>query len=345
MYSFIVPVYNCKLSIGDVVKSIELQGLTDYEIILVDDGSTDGSGTRCDKIQAERKNISVVHKQNGGASSARNIGMQYAQGTYIIFLDADDTIDPLFIHSFECCFNADFGLLIYGMKFMYQYLDHVETVIYSNPEDEQIELAELAKDIMRYFTNNSLSSACNKVFNAALIRENNLRFNEELIVYEDLDFVLKYLACLNKQKICISNKSGYNYRISVGSNEGKNQRFSDFSLLMQTMDSINGSLALISKKTESEKKCNYLSMVIMNYFVLEYLKRSKSLSADINLVIQKYQGSNNQQIFNKLTQEEKKQLIYLNGIDQNSKYSLTIKLILIRIKAILRTYRNRIKAL
>ena len=78
---------------------------------------------------------------------------------------------------------------------------------------------------------------------------------------------------------------------------------------------------------------------------LEYLKRSKSLSADINLVIQKYQGSNNQQIFNKLTQEEKKQLIYLNGIDQNSKYSLTIKLILIRIKAILRTYRNRIKAL
>lgn len=345
MFSFIVPVYNCKSYIGGTVDSIERQGLTDYEIILVDDGSTDGSGILCDKLAAENRHINVVHKQNGGASSARNAGIKSARGEYIIFIDGDDTIDPLLIHDFECCFKSEFGLLIFGMKFMYYHSDHIDTQIYSNQDNEQISLGELADRIITFFSNNSLSSACNKVFNAALIKDNNLEFNEELKVYEDLDFVLKYLACLDSQRIHVFSRSGYNYRILVDSLGDKGSRFSDFALLMVIVDSITRSLAVIGNKTGSQNKCNYLAMVILNYFILEYLKRSKRLSDDIELVQSHFQRSSNQQIFNKLSMEEQKQLIFLECIAHKKKNILILRFTVIHIKRILRNFRDMIKTI
>lgn len=90
--SVIVPVYNVEKYIEKCVCSILEQTFTDFELILIDDGSTDSSGQYCDKIQEQDERIKVIHKKNGGLSSARNAGIDVATGKYLTFIDSDDYI-------------------------------------------------------------------------------------------------------------------------------------------------------------------------------------------------------------------------------------------------------------
>lgn len=92
LFSLILPVYNVELYLKECIGSILKQTYTDYELILVDDGSTDGSGAICDEYAEKEKQIKVIHKANGGSSDARNAGIETAQGEYIIYLDSDDYI-------------------------------------------------------------------------------------------------------------------------------------------------------------------------------------------------------------------------------------------------------------
>lgn len=93
MISVIVPVYNTKEYLERCVNSLLMQTYSDMEIILVDDGSTDGSGELCDRFAAREQRIRVFHKENGGSSSARNLGIDNAKGDYIGFVDSDDYVD------------------------------------------------------------------------------------------------------------------------------------------------------------------------------------------------------------------------------------------------------------
>lgn len=92
--SFIIPVYNVKQMLSECVESIKQEYLKeyDYEIILVDDGSTDGSGELCDGIAEGYDKVKVIHRENGGLSAARNTGLKAAQGEYVIFIDSDDKL-------------------------------------------------------------------------------------------------------------------------------------------------------------------------------------------------------------------------------------------------------------
>lgn len=90
MISVIVPVYNAEKYLHQCVNSVLDQTFTDFELLLIDDGSTDSSGVICDKYATEDNRIRVFHKENGGVSSARNLGLDNAKGEYLIFLDADD---------------------------------------------------------------------------------------------------------------------------------------------------------------------------------------------------------------------------------------------------------------
>ena len=92
MISIIVPVYNIEQYIEECVESVLAQDYQDYELILVDDGSIDTSGTICDRLQAKDRRIYVLHKLNGGLSSARNTGLDISKGEYVFFLDGDDRI-------------------------------------------------------------------------------------------------------------------------------------------------------------------------------------------------------------------------------------------------------------
>ncbi len=90
MFTIIVPVYNVKKYLCQCIESVLRQRYTDYELLLIDDGSTDGSGITCDEYAAKDARVKVIHKENGGAASARNEGLTNAKGTWIVFLDGDD---------------------------------------------------------------------------------------------------------------------------------------------------------------------------------------------------------------------------------------------------------------
>ena len=94
MISAIVPAYNVEKYLERCVNSILIQTYENFEIILVDDGSKDQSVEICDKFAQEDNRIKVIHKENGGLSSARNAGMKIAEGKYIVFIDSDDDIEP-----------------------------------------------------------------------------------------------------------------------------------------------------------------------------------------------------------------------------------------------------------
>ena len=97
MVSVIVPIYNAEDTLDYCVKSILSQTFEDYELLLVDDGSTDNSGKKCDDYQNENYRVRAFHKENGGVSSARNFGIEQAVGDYITFVDSDDYIEKRYL--------------------------------------------------------------------------------------------------------------------------------------------------------------------------------------------------------------------------------------------------------
>ena len=108
-YSVIVPIYNREKSIKKCVDSILRQSEKDFELILVDDGSTDNSLNICKDFEKTDNRIIVIHKENGGVSSARNAGIDVARGKYVVFVDSDDYVDNNYLDVFDKS-NADFKI-------------------------------------------------------------------------------------------------------------------------------------------------------------------------------------------------------------------------------------------
>jgi glycosyltransferase involved in cell wall biosynthesis len=107
--SVIIPVYNAADFLSRAVGSVLMQEFDDFEVILVDDGSTDGSAAICDEFAAHDERVRVIHKENGGVSSARNAGLDAAHGEFVMFVDADDAIkDDSLVNMYS--FNSDFVL-------------------------------------------------------------------------------------------------------------------------------------------------------------------------------------------------------------------------------------------
>lgn len=105
-FSIIVPVYNVKSFLRQCIDSILGQSCLNFEVILVDDGSTDGSSIICDEYANKYEKVKVIHKQNGGQNSARIAGLSNSQGKYICFVDSDDYIDSEFLMNFQKILDA-----------------------------------------------------------------------------------------------------------------------------------------------------------------------------------------------------------------------------------------------
>lgn len=117
MVSVIIPAYNAEKYLLEAVASVISQSSSDWELILVDDGSTDSTPGLCDSFAASDSRISVIHKPNGGLSDARNHGIEAASGEYLTFLDADDVLDPRFI-SLTLKAAADTGAPVVAVPFI-----------------------------------------------------------------------------------------------------------------------------------------------------------------------------------------------------------------------------------
>ena len=195
--SFIIPVYNCKAYLSACVDSIRSVRAEDYELLLIDDGSTDGSGELCDVLEASFSEIRVVHQENAGASAARNRGLQEAAGELLMFLDADDSIDSTALGkvlSDSRCQESD--LTIFGLTFDYY---HNGKCYRRDPlfhaYDGVMDRECWGSGFVPLFRDNSLSPIWNKIFRRDIICSNGLLLDTAMFLYEDFEFVLRYLCC------------------------------------------------------------------------------------------------------------------------------------------------------
>lgn len=182
MISVIVPVYNRKETLERCVQSLLKQTFPDLEIILVDDGSTDGSGTVCNALSREDLRIRVIHKENGGVSSARNAGIEAAKGEYLMFTDSDDYAEPEMAEKLlEGIKGNDNDIAICGFHHHYQGRDIVRIPNVPGQSGEENFLSLYGQGFM------------NMPWNKLYRRELAGRFDESLSLGEDLLFNLDYL--------------------------------------------------------------------------------------------------------------------------------------------------------
>ncbi len=190
LISIIVPVYNMEQHLEECLKSILTQTYRNYEIILVDDGSTDSSGLICDKYAKKFSKIKVIHKENGGVSSARNCGIDFANGKYIMFVDSDDRIHPQICQCFgkiaiEEKADIVMGKAIEGSEFSEDMFADKENFSYKVLAEKKDRLKMIYfEDKHKYWT------VWCKLYNKKLFEQT--RF-EEGKMYEDNGVVFKLL--------------------------------------------------------------------------------------------------------------------------------------------------------
>lgn len=199
-YSVIIPAYQCADTISQTVESVLNSGLSDFEIILVNDGSTDSTPAVCNLLEENHNEVVCIHKENGGVSSARNLGIEKATGEYLLFIDSDDTYDKNSLKkACEICDKENPELLIFGLSFDYYKNGNIyrsDKLVY--PEKKPLSASQWANDFENMFQYNALSSACNKIFRSEIIKENSILFNKDIFLMEDFLFVLHYLKNIDK---------------------------------------------------------------------------------------------------------------------------------------------------
>lgn len=262
LISVIVPVYNVESYLERCVRSILEQVYANIEIILINDGSTDMSGKKCDLFAAMDSRIKVIHKINGGLSSARNSGMQAAKGEYITFVDSDDWISKDYIsYMYEMLMKYDVDISV------------AEFQIVSN-ETEKFVIRDVKEEILanqdgvkRLLYQNISNCSYAKLYKRSIFE--NISFPQGKL-YEDV--VTLYLCFSVAKSIALSNKKIYAYYMRDGSIVRNN-----FSL--KKMDYYFNS-------------CELMKHVSVEYPDLKPAALSRLVWAEVHLIVQMYECRN-----------------------------------------------------
>lgn len=287
MYSFIIPAYNCQKYLTSCVESILSIQLNDadFEILLIDDGSTDRTAEICDELADKYLQIHVIHQQNAGVSAARNRGIQEASGEYLLFIDSDDTVnaDKLsrILNDSRCMEN---DMTVFGMSFAYYH----HGICYRRDElfyeyDGIMASSEWGNAYFLLFQKNSLSAIWNKVFRKDIIMKYALSLNTSMFLYEDLDFVLRYMAHCGA--IWNVPEAVYQYRQSEdeGNANRRIKRLASVNLFMQPIETSTDGLAEIVPAQERNALLQQLYLYVASGKVaVSGLKDIRKLCLEFN---------------------------------------------------------------
>lgn len=193
--SVIVPVYNVEKYLRRCVDSILAQTFTDFELLLIDDGSTDKSGEICDEYGRIDGRVRVFHQENGGVSKARNVGLDYAKGEWVTFCDSDDWLEA---DAFEC----------YAKCVLLRNIDYFCCGYYLNGKPTLL-VGDGEMPVTRCLEYNECDKLWNGVYKKDTIVRNHIRFNEKITLAEDRLFNYQYLGKCHA--IYILRKCCYHY--------------------------------------------------------------------------------------------------------------------------------------
>lgn len=206
--SIIVPVYNAKKTLSRCLDSVLAQTYQAFEVIVVDDGSMDGSSELCDQYAMKDSRVGVFHQSNSGVSRARNKGLDEAKGEYVTFVDSDDYLSPYFLSKLVSV-NRGFDLVVGGYTCVENKKQNLIRLENCACRDKDSISAYLSK----YLDTLSLRTPWAKLFRLALINRLSLRFDERLHFGEDTLFVYSFLLAAGRIK-CIES-SDYFYQYSI----------------------------------------------------------------------------------------------------------------------------------
>ncbi len=212
VFSIVVPVYNVEKYLCECIDSILEQSFKDFELILVDDGSLDNSGNICDRYASMDTRIIVVHKKNGGLSSARNAGIKIAQGEYVVFVDSDDYIQSgtFLLGMSKLIENGGVDVITYGHTCMHDVSKTTLRIRYSNLEEIN---SKKKNERLQWMVRKDKFSiaAWMHTLNREFLEKNKLYFDENYRTEEDIDWI--YRVYIAKPEVCGFNNYDYVYRI------------------------------------------------------------------------------------------------------------------------------------
>lgn len=215
--SVIVPIYNSERLLRRCINSILTQTLTDFELLLIDDGSNDSSGAICDEYSAKDSRVHVFHKPNGGVSSARNLGLDNAHGEWISFVDSDDWVSESYLSNlFE---NSE------GVDLVFNYATrHENGNVCKEKYPPQLINSQELNISLRHNELNWHTSPWSKLFKKELIDEHGLRFPMGMHIGEDAVFLFSYIFnCSTIRFICTCD-----YQYLIDSSESLTKRLNSF---------------------------------------------------------------------------------------------------------------------
>lgn len=208
--SIIIPIYNVEQYLSQCIESVLSQTYINFELILIDDGSHDESPTICDRYASKDNRIKVIHKINGGVSSARNAGLDYATGHWIVFIDADDWVGIHYLDALVKAVESENMLVVQGINYENEDKEKNTVLDFGNhivPSNSYYDLFSVLK-MYNY------GYPVSKLYNRAIINTNNIRFDHDIHAREDLIFLLHYL--LHSKTVKFIPSSNYYYRIFTG---------------------------------------------------------------------------------------------------------------------------------
>ncbi len=221
--SVILPVYNKAPYIEATLSSVLAQRVTGFELIVVDDGSTDGTGLLCDGYAARDNRIRVIHKENGGVSSARNTALKAAEGDYIVLLDGDDTVSEDWLSALLGEAEASSAdVVISGLEKTDEAGNSLSRLLppregLFTPKTLLDEYSELQKEGILGFSGG-------KLFRRSLLEGEALLFDETIRMAEDLDFFMRLYRRAEKIRLCFA--CGYRYRQNSAASTGSQSAYS-----------------------------------------------------------------------------------------------------------------------
>lgn len=304
--TFGIPAYNAERFLADLLKQFTLTEFITYEVIVVNDGSVDGTLHICEQYAERNHNIRIINQYNSGVSSARNTIIEHATGEWITFVDADDQI---FFDSYINCIQ--------------EIINNKDIQYCINISDSNIYNQVVKKDRFHQYSylieNEIINSPWNKFYKTDYLKEFNIRFNSEISLGEDLLFNMTYMSHI--EHIYYTNKKLYHWREVNQQSLSHKYRKDKFEVLMR----VNNCCKEIF---DDEKVLK----------ALEYIKAKNCISCVKDEIINKNENLNN--YISRLRNTSSKEFLFLNNGKQNIIYffwyfcpkSLLIKLIRSRFK-------------
>ena len=262
--SIIVPVYNVEKYLKRCIDSILNQSFTDFELILVDDGSTDNSGEIIDEYAIKDERIKVIHKENGGLSSARNVGIEYSKGNYIAFVDSDDYINKnmyKILYKNAIKYNAEISICNFEYVYENDDVDEEQDII-----SEKISVNNNIESLEKLYSSENIQFivAWNKLYKKNLFEKIRYDYGK---YHEDEFIIHKLLYKCNKSVYCYDKL--YYYLQRNGSIMGSSFNVNKLDVLDAMKERMDFFREIHLKELEYKTQNNYL------YYFLDYYFRTK----------------------------------------------------------------------